>query len=193
MGVGLIVPYKDPVKAREAERRYYWRNREKRLARFREKYHALSEEEREVRLARCREYGRRKWAEDPAVREASRIRKRGYREVSRAYDRRRYHGDVNFRLAHILRRRLKAALCGEAKRGSAVEDLGCPIGALKAWLMYQFEDGMSWDNYGEWHIDHVLPLASFDLIDREQLLKACTWQNLQPLWAKDNQSKGARI
>lgn len=54
---------------------------------------------------------------------------------------------------------------------------------------------MSWDNHGfsTWHVDHKVPLAAFDLTDTEQLTKACHYTNLQPLWAHDNMSKGARI
>ena len=45
---------------------------------------------------------------------------------------------------------------------------------------------MSWDNHGKWHIDHIYPLAKFNLSDRQELLKACHYTNLQPLWAEDN-------
>ena len=54
---------------------------------------------------------------------------------------------------------------------------------------------MTWDNYGVygWHIDHILPLSIFNLSDRTQLLKACHYTNLQPLWAEENLKRGAKI
>ena len=58
---------------------------------------------------------------------------------------------------------------------------------------------MSWDNYGApqgqrgWHIDHIKPLAAFDLTDPEQCKQACHYTNLQPLWADENMRKGARF
>lgn len=51
---------------------------------------------------------------------------------------------------------------------------------------------MTWENFGEWHIDHIVPLSKFNLTDYEQLKIACHFSNLQPLWAKDNLSKGNR-
>jgi hypothetical protein len=108
------------------------------------------------------------------------------------YNKTRYYNNVNYRLGISLRTRLYQALKGNYKTGSAVKDLGCTIEELKAHLESQFQNGMSWDNYGlkGWHIDHIIPLASFDLTNREEFLKACHYGNLQPLWAKDNLSKG---
>ncbi len=100
--------------------------------------------------------------------------------------------DLNFRLACNLRSRLSIAVRHCQKAGSAVADLGITIPEFKLWIYSQFEGGMGWDNYGEWHLDHVKPLASFDLTDREQFLEACNWLNYQPLWAEDNLRKGAR-
>ena len=86
------------------------------------------------------------------------------------------------------------ALQKSYKKGSAVKDLGCSINFLKQYLESLFQPGMSWDNYGRngWHIDHKKPLSKFNLSDREDLLRACHYTNLQPLWATDNIKKGNR-
>jgi len=52
---------------------------------------------------------------------------------------------------------------------------------------------MSWNNHGEWHIDHIKPCTSFDLSKLSEQKKCFHYKNLQPLWAKDNLSKGAKI
>ena len=53
---------------------------------------------------------------------------------------------------------------------------------------------MSWDNWAldGWHIDHIKPLSSFNLENREELKKACHYTNLQPMWAEDNLRKGSK-
>lgn len=48
---------------------------------------------------------------------------------------------------------------------------------------------MSWENYGEWHIDHIKPCSSFDLSDPKQQKECFNYTNLQPLWAIDNLKK----
>ena len=70
--------------------------------------------------------------------------------------------------------------------------LGCSLARAVKHLESKFLNGMSWENYGEWHIDHRKPLAWFDLTDAGEVAKACHYKNLQPLWARENQSKGAR-
>lgn len=103
------------------------------------------------------------------------------------------HTDISYRLARNLRTRLIGALKKNTKTGSAVRDLGCSIPELKQWLEKQFKPGMSWENYGKWHIDHIIPLSSFDLTNEKQVKKASHWFNLQPLWAKDNILKGDKL
>ena len=102
---------------------------------------------------------------------------------------------VQYKLSNRLRQRLYKAINGNFKSGSAVKDLGCSIEELKLHLESKFQPGMSWDNWDRygWHIDHIKPLASFDLTDRNQLLEACHYTNLQPLWAKDNIIKSDKL
>ena len=110
----------------------------------------------------------------------------------------RYATDIQFKLSKNLRRRLREALKENYKSGSAVHDLGCSIEFLKQYFESKFyphpetNEPMSWNNYGYygWHIDHIKPLASFDLADRKQLLEAVHYINLQPLWWFENLSKG---
>lgn len=85
---------------------------------------------------------------------------------------------------------LRAKTCRSA---NVLKLLGCTVEELKAHLQHQFLPGMSWDNYGQWHIDHIRPCASFDLTDPEQQRQCFNFKNLQPLWAKDNLSKGAKF
>lgn len=105
----------------------------------------------------------------------------------------KYKTDTLYKLKYCLRRRFKIALKNNAKSGSAIRDLGCSIKDLKIYLESLFESGMTWDNYGKWHIDHIIPLCNFDLLDSEQVKLACHYTNLQPLWAEDNLKKGGRI
>ena len=99
---------------------------------------------------------------------------------------------INYILRKRIRNRITIAIKNNQKVGSAIENLGCSIEELKKHLESKFQPGMSWDNYGRygWHIDHVKPLSSFDLANKEEFLKACHYSNLQPLWWKDNLSKG---
>ena len=79
---------------------------------------------------------------------------------------------------------------------SICKDLGCSIEEFKAYIESLFQPGMTWGNWGKgnnkWHIDHIRPISSFDLSDRDQLKKACHYSNLQPLWEVDNLIKGAK-
>lgn len=61
-----------------------------------------------------------------------------------------------------------------------------------AHLEAQFAEGMSWDNYGEWHVDHIKPCALFNLLLADEQEACFHYTNLQPLWGPDNCSKGAR-
>lgn len=117
----------------------------------------------------------------------------------RANKKRKMAENIQFKLSERLRSRLYCALRRQlngaknrGRGGSAVRDLGCDLEFLMSHLEDKFQPGMSWDNYGDWHIDHIKPLVSFDLTDSEQCRSACNFSNLQPLWATDNIKKGSK-
>lgn len=112
---------------------------------------------------------------------------------SRAWTRHKYATDPDFKLACVLRARLRGAIKNNYKKSSAIELLGCTIDELKEHLSAKFTEGMSFENHGLWHIDHIMPCDAFDLTDPEQQKECFHFTNLQPLWAKDNLSKGAKI
>jgi hypothetical protein len=112
-------------------------------------------------------------------------------QVRRERHARKYAEEPNYRLQHILRARLKAALkCKKSK--SVIELVGCSLDELRAHIERQFMPGMSWDTKG-WHLDHIRPCASFDLEDPAQQRECFHFSNLRPMRAFDNRSKGAHI
>lgn len=109
------------------------------------------------------------------------------------YERNRRKIDVLFRLQGAARARIRGSLRerGFKKNTKAMKLLGCTASELKTHLEKQFKDKMNWGNYGEWHIDHIIPLAT--AVTEEQIHKLCHYTNLQPLWGPENQSKGAKL
>ena len=101
--------------------------------------------------------------------------------------------NIQYRIKDNLSRRLRRALKGNFKSFSTMKLVGCSIKFLKEHLEKQFKQGMAWDNYGLWHIDHKRPCASFDLSISEEQAKCFNWHNLQPLWAKENLEKKDKI
>lgn len=73
-----------------------------------------------------------------------------------------------------------------------MELIGCTVEQLRIHLEDQFLPGMSWENYGEWEVDHRRPCGSFDLREEAQQRECFHYSNLQPMWAPDNASKGAK-
>jgi hypothetical protein len=108
---------------------------------------------------------------------------------NRIYANTKYHNDLNYRLVRLLRGRIWKALKRNSKYSTSLELLGCSIEELKTYLEKQFVEDMNWQNYGQWHIDHIKPCSSFDLANPEQQKICFHYTNLQPLWAKDNIKK----
>lgn len=99
---------------------------------------------------------------------------------------------VSNKIAMRMRKRLWSALKTNVKADKTFNLVGCSTEHLIQYLESKFLPGMSWDNYGKsgWHVDHIKPLALFDLSDKAQQNLAFHYTNLQPLWWRDNLSKG---
>lgn len=111
--------------------------------------------------------------------------------------RERRKDDVEFRIVTTLRNRVKSVLRKNMTKPSdfSLNLIGCSPRKLKEHLESLFQPGMTWNNYGfrGWHIDHILPCASFDLTKPEEQNKCFYYTNLQPLWAKDNLKKSSTL
>ena len=105
------------------------------------------------------------------------------------YKRDKYHNDLQYKLASLLRRRINQALHKSKKSKSTLKLLGCSLDDFKKHIESLWQEGMSWDNYGEWHIDHKIPCATFDLTQEENQVKCFHYSNLRPLWRTDNLSR----
>ena len=96
------------------------------------------------------------------------------------------------RLKSSIRKRIRDFMVG-IRCEESDKWLGCSWLFFRDYIESKFSHGMTWDNYGEWHLDHVIPLASFDLTDKKQVLAACHYTNISPLWATQNIRKGRKI
>lgn len=111
------------------------------------------------------------------------------------YISRKYKEDHLFAVRMICRRRLLFAMAkGGYKKSSKTETiLGCSFQKLVKYIESKFLPGMTWQNRGMfgWHLDHIIPLSSASCA--EEIEKLSHYTNLQPLWAEDNWSKGAKL
>lgn len=175
---------------REAERQRYedWR---KRNPTYHAEWHKLHEPRLKAKasayyrenIEQYRENSKR-WREEnrPRVRELD--LESYYRRQATA------KGRLDHAMSAVVWRSLK-----KAKGGRGTFDiLGYGLADLMAHLERQFRDGMTWGNYGEWHVDHILPLASFnyETPDCPNFRAAWALANLRPLWAKENLTKNAK-
>ena len=178
---------KNKERISQEQKDYYEQNKQEVLDRNKkyrdenkESVEATNKQYYENNKAKIRAY-RKQWRADnkDRVNELTRIRSKERRKT-----------DINYKIKGNLRGRLYKAVKGLAKSDTTLNLLGCDIEYLKTHLELRFDNGMSWDNYGEWHIDHIAPCVSFDLSNSEEQEECFHYTNLQPLWAEDNLKKG---
>lgn len=93
------------------------------------------------------------------------------------------------KMRQVVRKSIKRG--GFTKKSKTYEILGEEWNFVKNYIENLFIDGMTWDNYGEWEIDHITPISSGKT--EEDVIRLCHYSNLQPLWKKDNRLKGDKI
>tara|TARA_R110000787_G_scaffold99302_3_gene203836 strand:+ start:103 stop:606 length:504 start_codon:yes stop_codon:yes gene_type:complete len=98
----------------------------------------------------------------------------------------RRNNDPLYKMKLNLRGRIRKTIIN--KIGQTTDILGCSYEEVRDYISNQFREGMSWDNYGEWHIDHIKPLALANT--EKETYELCHYTNLQPLWAIENLQKG---
>ena len=163
-------------KVKLSEKKYYLKNREKRI-KYQREYRSIHQREQ-------REFSRKYYFKNK-----ERLSKNNTRNA-----RERRKTNPSFKILESLRRRMLHALKGKNKSASTMDLLGVKnIEIVWQRLESLFQDGMTRENHGIWHIDHITPCTAFDLTDPEQQKKCFHYTNLQPLWASDNIRKGNKI
>jgi hypothetical protein len=106
-----------------------------------------------------------------------------------------YRNSLHFKIKDGMRKRILEVLKrdGGKKTQRTMKLIGCTVEELKQHIEKQFKPGMSWKKRHLFHIDHIIPCASFDLTKLSQQKKCFHYTNLQPLWAIDNIKKGAKL
>jgi hypothetical protein len=139
----------------------------------------------------------RYWKNKERYNENKKTHRKRDREKNRIARKIRRHTDINYRLNQSLRSRIRMAILNNkgVKWGKTEKLLGCSVRDFKLYIESRFEPGMSWANYGihGWHIDHIMPLAIFDLSRPEHQQRAFHFSNHRPLWASDNWAKNAKL
>ena len=112
-------------------------------------------------------------------------------ETCRRYAKERRNNDVKYRILCNCRRRLHKAIKNTNKSATTQTLIGCTNKKLCNHLESQFTDGMNWDNYGEWVMDHIIPCVAFNLSRPKEQQRCFNYRNLQPMWGSENSSKGS--
>lgn len=144
-------------------------------------------EKRKIRYASDKNF-REKIQSDSAKR-YEKLKASGEINSIRARHHRKRMQNPVYYLQKVCRARIWAALNGVGKKPTKTEIMiGCTYDELRRHLESMFRDGMSWENKGKWHIDHIIPLSSAKT--QEDVIKLCHYSNLQPLWEQENKKKG---
>ena len=173
-------------KVKESKKQYYERNKEKVL-----------EHNKQNRLDNLEVYKERDRKYHHKNRQHRKISAKIWREANSEYLKKyynnKYQNNENFHIWQICRQLVRRAFLaiGTKKEKTTREFLNYSSQDLKEHIEKQFKEGMSWDNHGEWHIDHIIPISKATTL--EEGIELSKLSNLQPLWAEENLLKKNKI
>lgn len=196
------MPYKDKEKQKEYFKKYNFKRRNKqkiymkkwflknieKIKKYRKEYFLLHE--KKLKKYKKEYYLKNKFKYKKYMKKWVKKNRKLLNEKRRI----KIKNNPKFKLSIILRNRILKALKGIKKNESTLKLLGVRD-VKEVWnhLEKSFKSGMTLKNHGKWHIDHIIPCASFDLTKLSEQRKCFHYTNLQPLWASENLSKGDRI
>ena len=117
------------------------------------------------------------------------------KKYQKKYKKNRYNNDPIFRLNQNIKNAVGRSLRGNKNGQSWGKLVGYDCQELKEHLERQFKDGMTWENYGKWEVDHRIPVSIFNItgVKSKGFKKAWELENLQPMWASENISKSNKL
>ena len=135
----------------------------------------------------------KKWTSDKFS--SDKERKRAYDKHHYSKTKNRVKRQIRLRLKSAIKRKLIGSNQSKKRLARTEELLGCTLEFFVQYIESMLQPGMTWENYGfdTWHLDHIIPLSYFNVLDEEQLKLACNYKNMQPLWARENLSKNNKI
>ncbi len=165
---------------KETKRKYYESNKEEMKEKSRIRYNNLKDDDNF--MERTRTLSRKNWVkyrEDNRERINKKIRDRK-------------HNDPLYKLTFSIRSSISNSInrMGYSKKDKSIDILGCSFEHFMKYIEDQFLEGMTWENHGEWHLDHKTPVSWANT--EEEIYELNRYENFQPLWQFDNLSKGNR-
>lgn len=194
------MPFKDKEKQKEYFKDYYKKNKKSINKRAKEnpnrkennkKYHNSHKEQsnersrewNEFNKDRKKELNRKQYLENKEI----------HNKKANEYNKKRKSHDPLFKLTVSIRRLISTSIKrrGYKKNSKTEKILGISFNEFKIFIESKFKEGMTWENYGEWHLDHIIPISIS--IDESDIYNLNNYKNFQPLWAFENLSKSNKI
>lgn len=182
--------YEKPEKHKEYRKNYYLNNKEE-LKAYGFEYRKSHKEEIKIKKAiyyKNNKHIIKQYVSNniERIRELKRINNKKNKHTINKYYLNRRKNDHIYAITHRIRNLIRMSLHrnGYSKKSKTQSILGCDFDFFMKHIGNQFKDGMTWNNRGEWHLDHIIPISSAKT--EEEIIKLNHYGNFQPLWAKEN-------